>query len=121
MQFQISIQGPIAILTLFEGFMDDREVGKLRDAVRKLIADSNNKLVVDLAGATHMNSLLVGALVEIYTSYTNLSAWAIFANPREHVKNLLHLLKLDQVFEIVPSVAEAVERLKARERSASAF
>ena len=121
MQFQISIEGPIAILTLFDGFMNDREIRELRDAVRALIADSNNKLVVDLAGATHMNSMLVGTLVEMYTSYKNLSGWVIYANPREHVKTLLHDSKLDRVFEIVPSVVEAVERLKARERSPSAF
>jgi anti-anti-sigma regulatory factor len=59
--------------------------------------------------------------VETYTSYKNLGGWVIFANPREHVKRLLRDSKLDRVFEIVPTVAEAVALLKARERSTTAF
>jgi anti-anti-sigma factor len=120
MQFQITFHENIAVLTLFKGFLNDREIHTLREAVRKILLGGKSKLVVDLGSATHMNSMLVGSLVEFYTSYTNAGGWVLFAQCQDHCKVLFRVLKLDRVFEFTESVEEALGRLRARDPSTSA-
>ena len=120
MQFQITFREQAAVLTLFKGFLNDLEVHALREAVRKLLAGGKTKLVVDLGNATHMNSMLVGSLVEFYTSYSNAGGWVLFAHCREHCRVLFRVLKLDRVFEFTDTVDEALALLKVRDTSTSA-
>ena len=119
MQSQLTQTGLVAILRLPEGFMSEKEVRNMRDAVRKGLVHGNNKLVVDLGVADRINSMVIGALVEMYTSYTNIDGHILFANPRERAKALFSILKLDQVLEFAATVDIALARLQPR-KSASA-
>jgi len=110
----------VSILEIPEGFVSPREIVKMRDAVRKELVDGANKMVVDLGRSTHMNSMLVGALVEMYTSFANISGHILYAAPPASVRNLFHGLRLDQVFEVTPTVDRALALLEEQRSRASA-
>lgn len=111
--------GLVGILELPGGFVDPREIVKMRDGVRRALTEGTDKLVVDLGHATNVNSMMVGAMVEMYTSFTNVGGFILFAAPSPNIEVLLHTLRLDQVFEIVPTVDEALARLSERHSHAS--
>ncbi len=111
--------GRVGILELPEGFLDPREIIKMRDGVRRMLTGGTDKLVVDLGRATNVNSMMVGAMVEMYTSFTNLDGFIVFAAPSPSTDALLHTLRLDQVFEIAPTVDEALTRLSEQHNHAS--
>ena len=111
MHFTLDISENVATLGFQEGFLDDREIRALRESVRALVTEGNTKLVIDLAEATHVNSTLIGAMVEIYTSYNKPGRHVVYARPRDSTKYLLRMLRLDQVFEIAPSLEEALNLL----------
>lgn len=117
MRFNLDVAGSVATLSFQEGFLDDREVRALRESVRALMTEGNAKLVIDLAQATHVNSTLIGAMVEIYTSYNKLGRHVIYARPRDSTQHLLTMLHLDEVFEIAPSLEDALGRLGEPSRS----
>jgi anti-anti-sigma regulatory factor len=102
------------IKKLPEGFMSEKEVRKMRAAVRKELVNGNDRLVVDLGIATHVNSIVIGALVEMYTSYRNNDGSILFARPTPQVRMLLEALRLDRVFEIVSTLTAAADRLDTR-------
>lgn len=120
MEYRLYKTGLVAILEIPEGFTSPQQINKMRDAVRKELVDGTNKLVVDLGRCTYANSTLVGALVAMYTSFTNINGHILYAAPQHGVQHLLHILKLDLVFEIVESVDAALERLAKRHQPASA-
>ena len=120
MAFKLYKSRLVAILELPEGFISPREIGKMRDAVRRELVEGTDKLVVDLGRATSLNSMLIGALVEMYTSFTNISGHILFAAPNHRAQNLLRALRLDRVFEIVTTVDHALHEMEKRHTRASA-
>ena len=120
MSFRLYTRGTIAVLKLSEGFMSHGELQRVREAVRKSMCDGNRKLVVDLHSTTHVNSMMIGAFVEMYTSYTNVGGRVVFANLTRRVEVLFEVLKLDRVFEIAASVGAAFDLLEVRDVSTAA-
>ena len=111
MHFRLEVTDAVATLAFEEGFLDDREIRALRESVRTTLAEGNTRLVIDLANATHVNSTLIGAMVEIYSSYNKPGRQVVYARPRSAAQYLLHMLHLDQVFEVTPTLDEALGRL----------
>lgn len=120
MECRLYKTGLVAILEIPEGFMSPKQIGKMRDAVRKSLVEGTNKLIVDLSRCNYANSMFVGVLVEMYTSFTNIGGLIVYAAPQPGVLQLLRTLRLDQVFEIVENVDAALARLAKRHEQASA-
>jgi len=119
MEYRLYKTGLVAILETPEGFVSPQEIGKMRDAVRKTLVEGTNKLIVDLGRSNYINSMFVGVLVEMYTSFTNISGNIVYAGPQPAVLQLLRTLKLDQIFEIVENVDAALARLAQRHQKVS--
>ena len=119
-EYRLYRTGLVAILELPEGFASPQQIRKMRDAVRRELIDGTSKLIVDLSRCTYTNSGLLGALGEMYTSFTNINGHILFAAPQQGVQGLFHLLKLDQVFEMAETVDAALARLATRHERATA-
>ena len=120
LEYRLYRTGLVAVLELPEGFASPQQISKMRDAVRKELVDGTSTLIVDLSRCTYTNSRLLGALGEMYTSFTNINGHILFAAPQQGVQGLFHLLKLDQVFEVVETVDVALARLATCHERASA-
>lgn len=112
MRFSLIQVNRLATLSIHEGLLNHREIVALRKSVRALAAAGNSKLIIDLSHATHVNSPLIGAMVEIHVRYRNLDGRVICVCPPDSTRHLFHVLKLDQLLEITPSLSEAIDRLR---------
>jgi anti-sigma B factor antagonist len=76
------------------------ETGKLRDAVRQLIAAGNKKIVLNLAKVDYIDSSGVGELVGSFTTVRNAGGELKLLNLTKKVHDVLHVTKLYTVFDI---------------------
>jgi anti-sigma B factor antagonist len=85
------------------------ETGKLRDAVRQLIAADKKKIVLNLAKVDYIDSSGVGELVSSYTAVKNAGGeLKLFALPKK-VRDVLYVTKLYTVFDIKDDEFSAVK------------
>jgi anti-sigma B factor antagonist len=76
------------------------ETGKLRDAVRQLIAVGNKKIVLNLAKVDYIDSSGVGELVGSFTTVRNAGGELKLLNLTKKVHDVLNVTKLYTVFDI---------------------
>jgi anti-sigma B factor antagonist len=76
------------------------ETGKLRDAVRQLIAAGNKKIVLNLAKVDYIDSSGVGELVGSFTTVRNAGGELKLLNLTKKVHDVLNVTKLYTVFDI---------------------
>jgi anti-sigma B factor antagonist len=89
-------------LTLGEG------TNTVRDTVRDLVAKGNRKLVLNLAGITHMDSAGIGELVTGFTTAATSGGRLKLLGLTKKVRELLQITKLYPVFEVFDDEAVAV-------------
>jgi anti-sigma B factor antagonist len=77
--------------------------------------ERTGSVVLDMTDLEYMDSTAVGVLVGALHRLKSENRELVLVNPRERIASLLRVAKLDSVFEIYPSVAEAVVSLERRE------
>jgi len=88
------------------------ESSDLRDKVRKLI-EQNNRILLNLADVSYIDSGGLGTLVALYTTARNAGGAIKLVNLTQRVDDLLQVTKLLTVFEVFDNEIEAVASFKA--------
>jgi anti-anti-sigma factor len=83
----------------------------LRDTVKKAISE-NNRIVLNLAEVSYIDSGGLGTLVALRTSALNAGGTIKLANLTQRVSDVSQITKLITVFETFNSVPEAVESFR---------
>jgi anti-sigma B factor antagonist len=109
MQLAIQPAGNANVIRLQGKIMSDLETTEVMDAVKACIFDGKNKVVLDLAGVDWMNSTGLGMLIAARGLLLDVSGGLRLAGLNESVKQLMHLNKLDTIFEIHPDSQAAVQ------------
>jgi anti-sigma B factor antagonist len=76
------------------------EIGELRDAVRRLVADGKKKIILNLADVDYIDSSGVGELVGCFTTVRNAGGELKLLKLSQKVQDVLHVTKLYTVFDI---------------------
>jgi anti-sigma B factor antagonist len=76
------------------------EIGDLRDAVRRLLADGKKKIILNLAEVDYIDSSGVGELVGCFTTVRNAGGELKLLKLSQKVKDVLYVTKLYTVFDI---------------------
>lgn len=113
MGVRVETEADVAILHLQGNFFGDRETQKLRSVLRRLASDGNTKVVIDLGGVRRMNSMSLSVLVEMHTNYVKRGGRIILANVDKSMEDILTITRLARVFEIGPTLPEALAKLGA--------
>jgi anti-sigma B factor antagonist len=87
------------------------ESATLRDTVKKLIAE-NNRIVLNLAGVSYIDSGGLGTLVALYTTAQNAGGAIKLANLTQRVGDLLQVTKLVTIFDVYNTEEEAVQSFR---------
>lgn len=82
---------------------------EMRNAVNNALEAGKNKLVLNLASVSYLDSSGVGTLVGCYTSAQNRSASLKLLNLTKKIQDLLAITKLLTVFETFDDEQKAVE------------
>jgi anti-sigma B factor antagonist len=76
------------------------EIHLLRDAVRNLIAEGKQKIILNLAELDYIDSSGVGELVGAFTTVRNAGGELKLLNLTQKVRDVLYVTKLYTVFDI---------------------
>jgi anti-sigma B factor antagonist len=87
------------------------ESASLRDAIKNLLT-LNNRLVLNLGGINYIDSGGLGTLVSLYATAKNADASIRLASLTQRVGDLLQVTKLLTVFEVFPTVDEALNSFR---------
>jgi anti-sigma B factor antagonist len=85
------------------------ETGKLRDAIRQLIAAGKKKIVLNLAQVDYLDSSGVGELVSSFTTVRNAGGELKLLSLSKKVSDILQVTKLYTVFDIKEDEFTAVK------------
>jgi anti-sigma B factor antagonist len=91
-----------------EGAIDLHVSPEIRSALLEIIDEKPKRLVVDLSRVPYVDSSGIAALILARQSLDEHGGRFILAGAQEAVQLILATARLDQYFEIFPSVAEAV-------------
>jgi anti-sigma B factor antagonist len=87
------------------------ESAALRRRVRSLL-DNSGKIVLDLAGVTHIDSGGLGTLVALFASAKKAGGTIKLASLRRHPQEVLQITKLVTIFEIFDRAEDAATSFK---------
>ena len=112
---QVRKSGSVAIVELSGKFSIAAGCGGvIRDTVRKLLGSGERNILLDLAGVTYLDSAAgLGELVGGYTSALRLGGQLKLLHPGGNVALVLHVTRLDRVFESYDDEATALHSFEA--------
>ena len=84
----------------------------LRDTIRDLVSKGKNKILLNLADVTYIDSSGIGELVSAFTTVRNQSGELKLLKLTKKVHDLLQITKLLTVFEAFNSETEALKTMK---------
>lgn len=88
------------------------EVGpKMVEIVSDAILDGAKTFVVDLSDVRYISSSGIGLLITMLTKMRNSGGELYLTSPSEHVKKLLIITKLNNIFSVFDTVETAKEAL----------
>lgn len=113
MKIQTATQGDISVLEL-SGELDYHSSPELREKLTELIGKQAPKILVDLGGVDYMDSSGIATFVEAFQKAKRYQGRLVLAALTTAVRGVFEIAKLDSIFELAPTVAEATKSLGAR-------
>jgi anti-sigma B factor antagonist len=81
---------------------------RLRELIRELLSKGHNKLLLNLAEVTYIDSSGIGELVSGFTAVSNQGGQLKLLNLTKKVHDLLQITKLYTVFDVKDDEAKAI-------------
>ena len=81
----------------------------LRDAIRKLVEEDKQKILLNLGGVKYIDSTGIGELIANYTTVSRKGGQLKLLNLTDRVQNLLVITKLLTVFDSYDNEADALK------------
>ena len=114
MQFKISVRAlsdGILVVDCAGRLIFGEETSLLRDQLKNLLTH-HNRIVLNLADVSYIDSGGLGTLVSLYTTAHNSGASVKLAHLTQRVGDLLQVTKLLTVFEVYDNEEEAVQSFR---------
>jgi len=101
-------RGVTTVLTLRETRVDAYNSAELKDRILRALEDDGQALVIDLSQVQFIDSSGLGALLSGYKNANLRASSFALAGVQPGVKSMFDLTRLHRVFEIYPSLEEAM-------------
>lgn len=98
------------IVSAGESLVADGGAERLEEHIQSLLQSGHRHLVVDLGSVPRIDSAGIRALVRGYTTAQRLGGTCGLLAPTPHVMSVLQVARLDRIFTIYDSIAEARRR-----------
>ena len=109
---KVSHEQDVTIVTPQVKRLDSAVAPAFKEAVLKVVHEGHKRLVVDLDNVDFMDSSGLGALVSVLKGLGGSGALGI-CNLKGGVQSLFKLTRMDKVFTISTSAADAVQKASA--------
>lgn len=94
------------------GELDALVAPKLKERITKLVEGDSTKFIIDFEEVTHINSLAMGILRGKLKIVKEMGGDIKLIKLNEHIKTILEMIGLDEIFEIYETEDEAVANFK---------
>jgi anti-sigma B factor antagonist len=112
MDYSVSEQDGVVIISLNGKIMGGPEATEINEKFNQLIDDKKLKIVIDLNNVEWMNSSGLGILIGAVSLFKNNNGQLRLINVSERIQNLLKITKLAGIFETSNSLEEAISLFK---------
>lgn len=100
------------IFTITHRSVNHNNAASLKEKIFLEIADGNSKLVMDLTQVNEMDSSGLGALLFGKRQANNAGGNMVFVGVNQSIQTMIRIAQLARVFEIFPTLDEAVDSLQ---------
>jgi len=104
--------GDVSVLDLDGEVRIGDSATALRGAIRKLVAERNTRILLNLAGVKYIDSSGIGELIANYTTVGRSGGQLKLLNLTEKVQDLLVITKLLTVFDVYDNESDALSSFK---------
>ena len=111
MNLKSETRNNVVILEVQEERLDAHNSGDLKTAMLKFYEEGNKNILIDLKDVRFIDSSGLGALVSGFKNAISHQGNLKLASLQPQVKSMFELTRLHRVFEIFPSLTEAIESL----------
>lgn len=105
-------QGNVTVITLEGNLMGGPDASTLNSTLHQLLGEGTRRVVLDLSGVQFINSSGLGLLIGGVNAMRSAGGSLKVAGASEKVRTLIKITKLEQIFELYSTVAEAVAASK---------
>lgn len=112
LKYRIEKEAKAHFLYLTGDLIGDDIGPKLVEFVSDAVNDKIMFFVVDLSEVRYISSSGIGLLITMLTKMRNVGGDVYLTTPSEHVKKLLIITKLNNIFTVFPTMEEAKMKLK---------
>ncbi len=109
--YHISEENNFQILKLSGELIDKHQAIDLMKSIDSLLDTDKNKWAIDLSDLKYMNSSGLNVLIQILTRTRNKGGESVIFNVSKKVNELLVITKLNTLFKVSGTKAEALEKL----------
>ena len=109
MKVNIRSEGDVSVVDLSGKITIGEGDVVLRETVETLLKEGRNKLLLNLARISYMDSAGIGELVACYKRSRDKGGQLKLLNPSGKVYDLLQLTKLEEIFETHRDEGEAIQ------------
>ena len=109
MQITVDVKDGVALIKISERMIFDESLFLLRRHVRELLASGILRYVVDISGATYLDSSACGEVIGMNSSIMKAQGSLAFVNPGERVRTLWKRIRIIEILNIFDSLDEAMQ------------
>jgi len=107
LRIDVREQDSVSVVEL-EGRLVYEDCQRVREAVKKLLAQGRKRVILNLEQVSHCDSAGLGCLASSFASVNNMEGVLKLAGPTPKVREALALTRLDSVIEVLPTEQEAL-------------
>lgn len=112
MNFAQEIKSNTLILRVSGDLIGEDSGTRLIEAVNEAVSHKVPTCIIDISDLRYINSSGIGVLITILTKFRNKGGDVYLMRPSESVKKLLVITKLNAIFQVVQTEAEALALAK---------
>ena len=91
-----------------DGEVDAYNSGKIREKVKELIKNGENKVVLDLAGVNYMDSAGLGVLLSSHTSLRKANGGIKLIGISDEIMDIFEFTRINEVLDIYDDLGDAL-------------
>ncbi|KEO74520.1 STAS domain-containing protein [Anditalea andensis] len=109
--YDVLKENNILILQIKGDLIGDDIGPRLVEVVSDAINEKMIICIIDLKDVRYISSSGIGVLITMLTKMRNVGGEVYLCSPSEHVKKLLIITKLNNIFTVYESISEAKEKI----------
>ncbi len=111
---KLTAEGDIKIVALNGEFIGGNETDRLQEVLNEEAKAGTPKLLIDLGGATYLNSTSLGVLIAAHTNFTKRGGKVGLCNVSKNIENIFVITKLSLVFSIYTTRNDGVSQMSGQ-------